>query len=280
MMQTMRQFQAAWELDFRAVRENFEQHSLPAAETRVGSSAEAVGLSLQYPAGQLFFRPGMARALGFVEAAHVISGLWLPETFKIAAPSLVHPYTVNQAYGLRIADQLETVMGQLVENPYTRRAVLHVGKPVDVGEREKPCLDSVQLFMRKHPRVKLLHVVAHFRSWDLTFGFLYDTMVLGAIGQVAAHLLRGSGDLCYPLVTCSAGSAHVYHRDVAKFLEVRSAEKYFEVPYIAGGGLADYQQLFAEALVLTWDAGKYWPAKDLRIWDTHIAREGEQWSEQ
>lgn len=179
-----------------------------AKQSRLGPVVERVNYHVSFPMGQLFYRPKMNRNLGWLESFEVLGGTYTPWAYKVVSPKLVHPYGWDAAYGVRIARQLELAADQLrnVMGERNRRVIVHIGDPTDAGEQPKPCIDSYQFIVNQGK----LDLIASIRSWDLTMGFVYDTMVMGVVGlAMSKHTGFPPGS-----IHCNAGSAHVYDADV------------------------------------------------------------------
>jgi hypothetical protein len=213
-------------------------------DSRIGPMFEQIGYSISIPSNLLLYRPGMARKLGWVEALMVIAGSFDERLIQLAAPNLVHPYTVHQAYGLKLAQQFPMVANQLRNVEGTRRAMLHIGKPADGFETEKPCIQSYQFLQRDGH----LHMVASIRSWDLVSGFIYDVMVMGLVNQVMARVL----ELHPGIIHAHAGSAHVYEVDVEKF------------PTTKDGRKARAYQISNDLTFGSWESAAFWAQRNLR----------------
>jgi thymidylate synthase len=119
-----------------------------------------------------------------------------------------------------LATQFPLVAEQLRANPASRRALLYIGQPGDGREEEKPCVSLLQ-FLGRRGR---LDMVATIRSWDAISGFVYDTMVMGAIVQAMAEVLGLEPGTVY----ANAGSLHVYEADLAR-VPVNDAQKSFSL---------------------------------------------------
>jgi hypothetical protein len=180
----------------------------PARETRLGPAHSWANAQFEYSSLRLWSRPKMQRRLGWVEVLQILGGTFDAKQYKRVAPGLQHPYTIHQAYGLKIAQQLPRVLSQLSAYPDTRRALIYIGKPEDGSEREKPCIQMVNPVIRDG----VLHLNVLARSWDLTYGFVYDTMVQAALCQSIAFVLN----LLPGTVTFTAFDAHVYEKDIIK----------------------------------------------------------------
>lgn len=224
-------------LDYGAMVEKVLSYG-DSVESRAGPTSEMLGMRIAFPAGQLFYRPGMSRALGWVESLQVIGGVWDDGQLMRAAPAMRWEYGVTHAYGLRVATQLPKLVSQLKSAPGTRRALVWVGSPADGFEEEKPCPTLWQFLSR----VGRLDMVAYLRSWDLVSGFPYDTMVMSAVLCAVA----GAAEMVPGTVVAVAGSAHVYLADLARVPEPNGADKRFSLPVLPSW--SDYVQWAREGL--------------------------------
>jgi thymidylate synthase len=160
----------------------------------------------------------MSRALAFVESLQVLSGYFDERLISKAAPGLVYSYGYQHAYGTKIFQQLPKVIDQLKSNPESRRAVIHIGKPEDGQETEKPCIQTIQFLIRDNQ----LHTMIFARSWDAVMGLPYDVSVANFLAEVVRSILSygkdnplGSGN-----VYGMASSLHIYNRDIQKVTDV------------------------------------------------------------
>ena len=91
--------------------------------------------------------------------------------------------TANSAYGARIfkknkiianetLNQWEYVKNELMNDPDSRRAVVHIRVPQDsaTAKLDVPCTLTLQFFIRD----KKLHMIVNMRSSDIIFGLTYD----------------------------------------------------------------------------------------------------------
>jgi hypothetical protein len=184
--------------------------------TRLGPAWELRDCTMYMNIGELFYRPGMARALGWLESLSVLAGIKMPEDqLMLVAPRLKYEYDDSAQYGPKVHGQLVNVVRILNKRPNTRRAIVHVGKPSDGGDVDKPCIDSYVFNIREDR----LHVTMFVRSWDLVYGFIYDTMVASMLGLAVAEALK----LVPGRLTAFAVSAHVYRKDVEAIPECNEA---------------------------------------------------------
>ena len=171
-------------------------------DSRLGAVREILGAGLPSSSFSQPYRPGMARRLGFVELLQVISGYFDERHISKAAPSLRYPYGPTHAYGIKIYQQLGKVVEQLETNKGTRRAMVHIGKPEDGQELEKPCMQSIQYLERDDHLLSFVYA----RSWDLVSGAPYDIMVMNGLNQMVANIIGLKPGVCHYY----AVSAHVY----------------------------------------------------------------------
>lgn len=175
--------------------------------SRLGDAYEVNNLTVTFRAGRLFSRPGMSRALGWLEACAVLAGVPMTqESIAAAAPGARWEYDESSQYGSRTFWQLMQVTNLLASRPSSRRGIVHIGFPDDLGDVPKPCVDSYTFWVR-HAEV---HCSAYVRSWDMVSGFIYDTMVMSMLTHAVASALK----LTPGTITAFAASAHVYETDV------------------------------------------------------------------
>lgn len=119
--------------------------------------------------------------------------------------------TVNSNYGWCISrkygfDQWEWVKEELVKNPNSRRAVIHIKEPSDKESKDINCTVCLQFFIRNDK----LYLTTYMRSNDIWMGFPYDVF------QFTNMQILMSMELEYDIGTYThiAGSLHLYERDV------------------------------------------------------------------
>ena len=138
--------------------------------------------------------------------------------------------TINSAYGARIMNssygicppgrfpfhpsQLDLVIEELKADPHSRRAVMHINQPRDlgravaVGSKDVPCTMSVQLLIRK----RRLHMHVLMRSNDIVWGLPYDVFSFTSLQEAFMLKLQEAG---VPVDDVgeyhhTAGSLHIY----------------------------------------------------------------------
>ena len=129
---------------------------------------------------------------------------------------------VNSNYGWCIKykfgfDQWEWCKEELIKNPNSRRAVIHIKEPFDKDSKDVNCTVCLQFFIREGK----LHLTTYMRSNDLWMGFVYDVF------QFTNMLVLMSMELELEVGTYThiAGSLHLYKRDYEKSLENIEKEK-------------------------------------------------------
>ena len=118
---------------------------------------------------------------------------------------------VNSNYGWCISrkygfDQWEWCKQELVKNPNSRRAVIHIKEPSDKESKDVNCTVCLQFFIRDGK----LHCTAYMRSNDIWMGFPYDVF------QFTCMQILMSMELEVEIGTYThiAGSLHLYERNV------------------------------------------------------------------
>lgn len=170
--------------------------------SRIGATREVSNAIIELAPGEILYRPGMVRRLGIVEILQFVSGYFDERHILKAVPGLQYPYGIQNAYGQRVSQQLPRVLQQLKETPGSRRATLYIGKPEDVGEKEKPCMQMAQFQIRN----EMLLTTVYARSWDVLSGLPYDIIMFQGVTAILANILG----LRPGPVTFMVGSLHVY----------------------------------------------------------------------
>ena len=112
-------------------------------------------------------------------------------------------YCIKWKYGF---DQWDWCKMELMNNPNSRRAVIHIKEPSNKESKDVNCTVCLQFFIRD----KKLYMTTYMRSNDLWMGFPYDVF------QFCNMQVLMSMELGYSLGTYThiAGSLHLYERDV------------------------------------------------------------------
>ena len=121
--------------------------------------------------------------------------------------------TVNSNYGYCIKnkfgfDQWAFVKAELLENPNSRRAVIHIKEPSNIDSKDVNCTVSLQFFIRDNK----LYMTVYMRSNDIWMGFPYDVFQFTCM-QILMSMQLGIELGTY---THIAGSLHLYERNVKK----------------------------------------------------------------
>ena len=123
---------------------------------------------------------------------------------------------VNSNYGYCIKykfgfDQWEWCRNELIKNPNSRRAVIHIKTASNEESKDVNCTVCLQFFIRENK----LHLTTYMRSNDLWFGFPYDVF------QFTNMLILMSMELELEIGTYThiTGSLHLYKRDFEKSIE-------------------------------------------------------------
>lgn len=134
-------------------------------------------------------------------------------------------HTLNSAYGFRmrveepgrIWSQWETAVQTLLQDPDSRRVILHINESRDqyvatrCGSRDVPCTLSLQFFIRDGK----LDMHAHMRSNDVIWGLTYDLFSFTLFQECMLLDLRsrkGFEGLELGRYHHTAGSLHIYER--------------------------------------------------------------------
>lgn len=146
--------------------------------------------------------------------------------------------TINSAYGSRIFNpiygvcppgkfidhpgQFDLVIEELKSDPDSRRAVMHINQPRDLGRavgagsKDVPCTMSLQLLIRD----RKLHMHVLMRSNDVVWGLPYDVFSFTCLQEAFLYMLQEKGVPVDDLGSYhhTAGSLHVYdtHFSLAK----------------------------------------------------------------
>lgn len=112
-------------------------------------------------------------------------------------------YCISRKYGF---DQWEWVKEELIKNPNSRRAVIHIKEPSDKESKDVNCTVCLQFFIRDNK----LYLTTYMRSNDIWMGFPYDVF------QFTCMQILMSMELELELGTYThiAGSLHLYERNV------------------------------------------------------------------
>lgn len=166
-------------------------------------------LTLYDPSKCIVARPGFSRSVMWAEIAQVVGGVYSSEMCDLLMPEATRNlFTEHGAYGPRTRTQLMDVVDELTSDPYSRRAVVYIGRPNDLAvapeTHDVPCTLTWQFMLRDGG----LEMIVNMRSWDLVWGLSYDIPVFVSIQNVVAAALG----VWASVYTHIAGSAHIYER--------------------------------------------------------------------
>ena len=120
--------------------------------------------------------------------------------------------TVNSNYGHCIKykygfDQFEWCINELIHNPNSRRAVIHIKEASNKESKDVNCTVCLQFFIRDNK----LYMTTYMRSNDIWMGFPYDVFQF-CNTQILMSMRLGVELGTY---THIAGSLHLYERNVS-----------------------------------------------------------------
>lgn len=180
-----------------------------------------------YP-GQVYVRPHINLAIGFVELLQFISGSFDIEPFKIVAPNArLDLFTGQSAYGPRVVNQLPRVIDELRKDQDTRRAVMMIAHPTDTPET-LPCTLSMQfqIYEDKDQHAFYLSTIVNMRSSDLMWGIPTDIIQFGGMALMVAQCVGAIPSTC----VVNAGNAHIYDKTKLKPGEQYDLGGHFKLP--------------------------------------------------
>lgn len=114
-------------------------------------------------------------------------------------------YCIQHKYGF---DQWEFVKNELMKNPNSRRAVIHIKEASDKDSKDINCTVALQFFIRDGK----LYLTTYMRSNDIWMGFPYDVFQFTCMQVLMSMEL----ELEIGTYTHIAGSLHLYERNVIK----------------------------------------------------------------
>lgn len=177
--------------------------------SRHGDTMELLDTQVESPPGEMLDRENTNYNVGYCEAMALIAGVYDIHALMELAPNAQHVlFTREMAYGPRTTLQVQRIIDKLTEDPWTRQAVLFVGKPEDGATDHQPCTTTMHFVYRRGQ----LRCAVRMRSNDVIKGTPADLIMFHALNMVMAHCLGWEPGP----VTLSATSSHVYSRDSAR----------------------------------------------------------------
>jgi len=122
------------------------------------------------------------------------------------------------AYGPRFVSQIKYVVDKLIDDRWTRQAVMTFWERNPRDSRDIPCTVMAQFLIRDGK----LHMLVAMRSSDAWLGVPYDIFSFSMMAVYIHSLLKTLGDVDLQLgnLTIFAGSQHIYDRDKLKARDV------------------------------------------------------------
>jgi thymidylate synthase len=159
--------------------------------------------------------------------------------------------TANSAYGARIFKphariasgvndswtQWDYVLNELLADPDSRRAVVHIRSPQDslLATKDVPCTLSLQFFLRNDK----VHMIVSMRSSDLILGIAYDVPAFTLFQELLANQLseKLNRKIDVGEYTHVSNSLHIYEKHFKMVDEILNKREIFsvEMPRIPRG---------------------------------------------
>jgi thymidylate synthase len=116
-------------------------------------------------------------------------------------------------------DQLSVVLQMLIENPTTRRAIMHtwqVGR--DLHGKEVPCIQTIQFFIRDG----ILDCIVYIRSNDILMAYGANMYGIARMMEWVVAQINNSDKMLISMgsITSISASAHIYVKRDASVLEM------------------------------------------------------------
>jgi len=193
--------------------------------------AQQICLNPEFPVLDIAERK-LSKSFMFCEAAQILRGENRLNNLGLYAPK-IKQFTdidgfLSGAYGPKFVDQLPYVIRNLMNNYYSRQAVMTLWRERPEESKDIPCTVSLQFLLRKDPdtinKFKLITIV-NMRSSDAWLGLPYDMFCFTAMGNYVRELFcvqaRFKMDkVVLGEVIINMGSAHIYNRDMDKVTKV------------------------------------------------------------
>ena len=163
----------------------------------------AYNMVYQFTPGTCWRRPKDNPAIGFAEGLQFIAGIENKEAIAAAAPHVnLDLFGPTSFYGVRVVNQIERVINELLSDPFSRRAVLFVAHENDTSET-MPCTMNITFYLDEKSE---LRSTVNMRSSDAVWGLPYDQIQFGMLHIAIANCLgRPVGDCTLNIV-----NAHIY----------------------------------------------------------------------
>lgn len=118
--------------------------------------------------------------------------------------------SINSNYGYCIMEkfgfnQFYFVVRELVNNPNSRRAIIHIKEPSQKDSKDINCTMTLQYLIRDGKLV----AITNMRSNDLWYGFPYDVLCFSSLQVMLSMIL----EVPLGVYIHNAGSLHLYERN-------------------------------------------------------------------
>jgi len=186
-------------------------------------------LTLRDSARCIVDRDGFSRRFMDAEIAMLLAGVYDDDLVRSISPKAAELTTPLTAYGPRVRRQLPQIVDELRREPSSRRAVVYIGRPEDLGQvgaataGEMPCTMTWQFFQRNNE----LDMIVNMRSWDAVWGLSYDVPCFVAVQTAVANAVGVE----VGTYRHNAGSFHVYERHWD--IETRSTDAQLELEWVS-----------------------------------------------
>lgn len=155
------------------------------------------------------------------EAAYIISGRndvgYLMNAMKKFGNYSDDGYFQTGSYGPPFVDQLPYVIDVLRGDITSRQAIIDIWRRSPRQSKDIPCTLSLQFLIRD----ATLHTIVSMRSSDVWTGLIYDMFCFSVMSSVVAASI--GADISLGECTITAGSSHLYERDMEKAEEMVEA---------------------------------------------------------
>lgn len=117
------------------------------------------------------------------------------------------------AYGPKITNQLDSVIGALARDKDSRQAVINIWRENPPNTKDVPCTLNLQFLIRNDTLITIINM----RSSDAWLGLVYDVFNFAMVSvMVYLRLKEFHPDLCLGRNAINIGSSHIYERDFDK----------------------------------------------------------------
>lgn len=163
----------------------------------------AYNMVYKFMPGTCWRRPKDNPAIGLAEGLQFIAGIENKEAIAAAAPHVnLDLFGPTSFYGVRVVNQIERVINELLKDPFSRRAALFVAHEDDTSET-MPCTMNIVFYLGEDGS---LCSTVNMRSSDAVWGLPYDQIQFGMLHIMIANCINKSVGEC----TINIVNAHIY----------------------------------------------------------------------